>query len=86
MLPNHTDYFEKFMMNMLHRKIRVFDGFGVSKVVTSTQDKKEDKEHGKPPKKMIRKYKNYSPSNWALVSQQAVSNRLLEMGKIQKNT
>ena len=24
--------------------------FGISKVVTSTKDKKEDKEHGKPPK------------------------------------
>ena len=28
----------------------VNDGFGVSKVVTSTQDKKEDKEHVKPLK------------------------------------
>ena len=34
------------MVNVLHRKIRVNDGFGVSKVVTSTQNKKEDKEHG----------------------------------------
>ena len=66
-------------MNVLHRKIRVNDGFGDSKVVTSTQNKKEDKEHGKPPNsktwnckhcwmKMIRKYKNNSPSNWALVN------------------
>ena len=39
------------MVNMLHRKIRVNDGFGISKVVTSTQDKKEYKEHGKPLKK-----------------------------------
>ena len=38
-------------MNMLHRKTRVNDGLGVSKVVTSTQDKKEDKEHGKPSQK-----------------------------------
>ena len=29
-----------------HRKIRENDGFGVSKVVTSTEDKKENKEHG----------------------------------------
>ena len=45
-----------------------------------TQDKKEDKEHGKPPKnskrrnykhcwtKMIRKHDNNLPSNWALVN------------------
>ena len=33
------------MVNMLNGKIRVNDSFGVSKVVTSTQDKKEDKEH-----------------------------------------
>ena len=32
------------MVNVLHCKIRVNDGFGVSKVVT-------DKEHGKLPKK-----------------------------------
>ena len=28
------------------------DGFGVSKVVTSTQDKKKDEEHGKLLKKL----------------------------------
>ena len=67
-------------MNMLHRKVRVNDDFGVSKVVTSIQDKTEGKELGKPteiPKmwnckhcwmKMIRKHKNNSPSNWALVN------------------
>ena len=37
-------------MNMFHRKMRVSDDFGVSKVVASTKDKKGDKEHGKPPK------------------------------------
>ena len=80
LLPNHVDYFEKLMVNMLHRKIRVNEGFGVSKVVTSTHDKKEDKERGKPQKnskmwnckhfsaKMIRKNKNNLPSNWALVN------------------
>ena len=36
------------MMIVLHRKIRVNDDFGVSKVVTSKQHKKEEKEHGKP--------------------------------------
>ena len=51
LLSNHTDYFENLVVNMLHRKIRVYDGFGDSKTVTSTQDKKEDKEHAKPPTK-----------------------------------
>ena len=49
---NHTGYFEKLMVNMLHHKIRVNDGFGVSKVVTSPQDKKTDKEHGKLSKNL----------------------------------
>ena len=39
------------MVNMFHCKKRVNDGFDVSKVVTSIQDEKEDKEHEKPPKK-----------------------------------
>ena len=39
------------MVNMLHRKMCVNNGFYVSKVVTSTQDKKDDKEHGKPSNK-----------------------------------
>ena len=67
------------MVNMIHRKVRVNDGFGVSKVMTSTQDKKEDKEdiHNRQKFKdvelqvllmMIRKHKNNSPSNWALVN------------------
>ena len=67
------------MMNTLLRKILVNDCFGVSKVVTSTWDKNEEKEHGKPPKnskiwncehcrtKTIPKHKNNSSSNWALV-------------------
>ena len=67
------------MVNVFHRKIRMKDGFGVSKVETSTQDEKEDKEHGKLQKNskmrnckhcwknMIRKYENGSPINWALV-------------------
>ena len=65
------------MVNLIHRSIRVNGGFGVSKVLTSTQDK----EHGKDPKKskmwnckhrwrkMIRNCKNNSPSNWALVNE-----------------
>ena len=44
------DYFEKLMENMLQCKTCVNDGFAVSKEVTLTQDKKEDKEHGKPKK------------------------------------
>ena len=63
------------MVNMLHRKIRVNDGFEVSKVVTSTQDKKNDKEHGNCKKtfedvelqtllnEYDSKHKNNSPSN-----------------------
>ena len=39
------------MVNNLHYKIRVNDGFDVLKVMTLIQDTKEDKEHGKPPKK-----------------------------------
>ena len=66
------------------------DGFGASKVVAPTQDKK----HGKPPKnskmwncnyrwtKMIRQRKNLAEQ--LDVSQQAVFNRLREMGKIHK--
>ena len=38
------------MVNMLHCKIRVNSGLGVSKVVTSTLDKKGDKENGNPSK------------------------------------
>ena len=36
------------MVNIFHRKVSVNDDFGVSKVVTSTQHKKKDKEHGTP--------------------------------------
>ena len=50
LLPYHTDYFEKFIVNMVLRKIPVNDGFGVSKMVTSTEDKKNYKKQGKPPK------------------------------------
>ena len=39
------------MVNVFHREIRVNDGFGVLKVVTSTQDKKKYEEHGKQPTK-----------------------------------
>ena len=42
------------MVNMLHHKIRVNDGFGVSKVVMLKQDKKEDRKHGKTAKKIRR--------------------------------
>ena len=50
LLSNQTDYFEELMVNMVHSKTRVNDGFGVSKVMTSTRGKEEDNEHGKPPK------------------------------------
>ena len=39
---NYSDYFERFMVNMLQHKLRLNDDFDVSKVVTSTQDKKKD--------------------------------------------
>ena len=47
--PDSYRLLEKLML-MFNRKIRVNDGFGVSKVVISTHDKKKDKEHGKRPK------------------------------------
>ncbi|GJQ74886.1 hypothetical protein Trydic_g21722 [Trypoxylus dichotomus] len=40
----HTDYIEKLTVHMFYYKIRVNDGFGVSKVAA-------DKERGKPPEK-----------------------------------
>ena len=39
------------MVNKLHRKICVNESFNVSKVMTSPQDKNEDEERGKQPKK-----------------------------------
>ena len=83
------------MVNVLCRKIRVNDGFDVSKVVTSTQEKREDKEHGKPPKifedveLQVLLDEDDSQAQKQLdkqfgVSQQAVFKRLREMGKIQK--
>ena len=78
------------MMNMLYRKIRVNDGFGVSKVVTSTHDKKEDKEHGKLPKNSkMWNCKHDSQTQKQIAEQlgvcrQVVSDRLRKMGKIQK--
>ena len=83
------------MVNMLYCKIRVNDGFSISKVVTSTQDKKKDKEHRKSLQiskvwkykhywtKLIRKYKNKRTDQLG-DSYQVVSKRLREMGKIQK--
>ena len=85
------------MVNMLHHKIHVNDGFGVSKVVTSTQDKKEDKELGNSPinrkcptthcKALLDEDDSQTQKQLAEqlgVSEQAVSDRLHKMGKIQK--
>ena len=47
------------MVNMFYHKIGVNDGFIFSKVVTVTQDKKEDKEHGKPQKEHEKPSKNF---------------------------
>ena len=77
---------------MLHRKVRVNDGFGVSKVVTSML---VDKEHEKPPKRykdvelqaLLDEDDSQTQKELAEqlgVSRQAVSNRLREMGKIHK--
>ena len=71
------------------------DDFDVSKVVIYTQEKKEDKEHGKQSKRFedvelqALLYEDDSQTQKQLaeqlgVSQQAVSNRPREMGKIQK--
>ena len=83
------------MVNMLQRKIRMNDGFDVSEVVTPTQDKKENEEHGKLSKKLedvklqtlLDKDDSQIQEQLAeqlRVSQQSVSNRPRKMGKIQK--
>ena len=75
------------MVNILYHKIRMNDGFCVSKMVTSTQDKKEDKEHGKPPKSfedvelqtLLEEDDSHTQKQLAEqldVNQQAVSDRL----------
>ena len=83
-----VNHFEKLMVNMLHRKIRANYGFGVSKVATSIQDKKKDEERGKQPRKfedVDGDLSTQKPLAEQLgVNQQAVFNRLREMGKIQK--
>jgi len=76
------------MMNMLHRKKRV-NGFKIGDFDIA------DKEHGKPPKKyedvelqaLLDEDDSQTQKQFAeqlSVSQQAVSNRLREIGKIQK--
>ena len=80
---------------MVRRKIPVSHGFGVSKVVTSTQGKKEDKGHGKHRTKFedvkLQALLNEDDSQTQKqlgeqlgVRQQAVYNRR-EMGKIEEN-
>ena len=65
------------MVNVLPRKIRVNDGFGVSKVVPSRLETENMENHFKNSKmwnckyclaKMIRKHKNNLPRNWPLVN------------------
>ena len=79
------------MVKMLHRNVN--DCFGISKVVTSTQDKKEDKEHGKSPKQfedmelqaLLDEDDSETQKQLAEqlgVGQQGVFNRTREMGKI----
>ena len=43
LLLNHTDYFEKLMVNLLNRKICVNDGLGISNVVTSRNTRNRSK-------------------------------------------
>ena len=73
-IANHTDFFEKLMMNMFQREIHVND---VSKVETSRLQTRNTETCQKYLKmcnckqcwtKMIRKYKNNSPKNWELVN------------------
>ena len=65
------------MVNMLHRKIRVNDGFDNSKVVTSRLQTKNMEKRQKNSKvwdskhcwtKIIRKHKNNSANKWTLVN------------------
>ena len=74
LLRNHTDYLEKLMVNMLHRKKRVNDGFSVSKLEISMLQTRNTENPSKSTKmwnckhcwmKMIHKHKNNSQSNWA---------------------
>ena len=70
----------------VHRKILANDGFSISKVLTLTQDKNEDKEHGKPSKQFeyvelqVLLMEDNSLTQCCLthlgVRQQAVSNQL----------
>ena len=76
LLLNHTDYFKKLTMNMLHRKIRVNGGFGFSKVVIWRLQIRNIENHQKSRRCGIasivgRRWfvnTNNSPSNWALVN------------------
>ena len=65
------------MVNILHHKICVNDGFGVSKVGTSTHGKKKDKEDKNPKKFKDMELQvlldeddseTQKQSNWALVN------------------
>ena len=80
------------MVNMLHRKIRVNDGVGVLKVVTSMLQTRNTENRQKGTKNvelqaLLDEDDSQTQKQLAeqlSVSQQAVFNRLREMGKIQK--
>ena len=92
LLRNHTDYLEKLMGNMLHRKKRVIDDFSVSKLEISMLQTRNMKNRSKNTKNvelqaLLDEDDSQTQKQFAeqlSVSQQAVSNRLREMGKIQK--
>lgn len=90
LLLKHADCFEK-LVNMLHYKIRVNDGFKVSDVVISVLQTRDGGNRLRDMKmqnckhcwtKTTHKHKINSAEQLS-VSQQAVFNRLREMGKIQ---
>ena len=85
------------MLNVLHRKMCVNDGFGISKLVISTQDEKE--EGRQRTWKIAKKFEDVQlqallddddsqtqkqSTKQLGVDQQAVFNRLREMEKIQR--
>ena len=92
LLPNHTDYFEKFMVHMLHRKMRVNDSFDVSKGETlrlHTRNMENCKKIRIRLTVLALLDEDDSQTQKQLIyqlgdNQQAVFNRLRKMGKILK--
>ena len=92
MLLNHTDHFEKLMVNMLHRKIRLNEDFGVLKAMTSRFQTRNIENRQKYEDVQLQALSDEDDSQTQKqldeqsgVRQQTVFNRLREMGKIQKS-